>query len=101
MRWLGLLFVVLLLAGVWAFAVQNSARAVTLSFDVGLAAWQLREPAPVPWVIGVSFAAGLLLAAVAGLRARWALARRVRQLEQELALRAPSPREGGAPGGWG
>ena len=90
----GILVLVLLLTGgvVTLFVLQNAARTVQLSLNLGFAAWQLAEPIPVPAVIGASFGAGFLLAAALfGVRAVTS-GRRVRRLEQEAALngeRAP------------
>jgi uncharacterized integral membrane protein len=77
--------VLAVLAGT-AFSVQNSSRSTQLSFDAGVAAWELERPVTVPALIGVSFGAGLLLGVV-GMTARVArLSSRVRQLEQQAAI---------------
>jgi uncharacterized membrane protein YciS (DUF1049 family) len=85
-RWIVVVLVVLtVLAGV-AFSVQNSARTTQLSFDVGVAAWELEQPLSIPLLIGVCFGSGLALGvATMGVRAA-RLAMRVRQLEQQVAL---------------
>ena len=86
MRWV-VLVAVLLLGGSGAlFAVQNSARTTQLSFDIGVAAWQLQEPVPIPALIGVCVGVGFLIGAVPlGLRSL-RLSSRVRELEANVAV---------------
>lgn len=43
------------------FAVQNSSRTTQLSFDLGVAAWQLAEPVSVPILIGITLGVGFVL----------------------------------------
>ena len=82
------IFLALLFAagGIGLFWVQNSARTTQLSFDVGFAAWQLREPVPVPVLIVSCVALGLLLAGVPLTMRSWRLSGRVGELEQRLAV---------------
>lgn len=86
---LALLVAVIALASAGAlFAVQNAARKVQLSFELPfhLAKWQLAQPMPVLWLIGGAFVLGFVLAMVIfGVRSM-RLSRRVRKLEQEIAL---------------
>jgi Flp pilus assembly protein TadB len=78
------------------FAVQNSGRATVLSLDLYVAAWQLAAPVSIPALLGGAFVAGLFFAAVP-LWVRGAVrARRIRQLEQQLALASSD----GGDGGW-
>lgn len=86
MRWLKLTLVVLVLATGAAFTVQNTGRTTQLSLDVGFAAWRLAHPVTVSALVWASFGAGLLLAGTWGLLRSAALARKVRQLEQQVAL---------------
>lgn len=90
MRWLVLTVVLLVVATVAAFTIQNSGRTVELSLDLGFAAWKLARPATASAVVWGSFGAGFALAFVGGFFRRAALTRRVRQLEQQLALAGPS-----------
>ncbi len=103
MRWfkLGLFLVVALT--VTAFVVQNSSRSTELSFDAYFGAWKLASPVSVPAVMAFCFGTGALTAWAVGLRARVQLQRRVRQLEQEMALRGVPRGEGvgDGKGGWG
>ena len=83
-----------LLGTAYLFVVQNSLRATQLSLDLGFAAWQLAEPVPIVALVGLAFGAGFALAAlifgVRGVRT----SRRLRKLEQEVALGV------GVSGGW-
>lgn len=109
MRWFKLSLFLLVALTVTAFVVQNSSRSTDLSFDAYFAAWKLSSPVSVPAVMVFCFGSGALVAWAFGLHARVQLARRVRQLEQEMALRGMPPASGegsGAgsgdgKGGWG
>ena len=69
-----------------AFVVQNSARTTQLSLNLGVAAWELRQPVSVMGLIGLTFGLGTLLGALPMfLRAR-TLKSRVRTLEREVAM---------------
>jgi hypothetical protein len=75
------------------FVVQNSARTTQLSFNLlGLAAWQLERPMPVPALMGVSagvgFGVGLILLGVVSGRQ----ATRIRKLEQQIAISGVRPK---------
>ena len=104
MRWFTLSLVALGGLSVAAFVVQNSSRTAELSFDTGFSAWKLTEPVSLPLLMALCFLGGALLTWAFGLRRSVSLGRRVRQLEQELALRAPTARDeapgGGGKGGW-
>lgn len=81
------LVVFLLVAVVGAmFVAQNAARTTQLSFNLGLVMWQLEKPLPVMALLGGAFGGGLLLGlALLGARSM-RLSRKVRQLEQQIAL---------------
>ncbi len=76
----GLCFVVVL------FAIQNAGRTVQLSLDLGVAAWQLAEPASVSAVVGGAFGLGFALALGLTLPRLSRLGRKVRALERQTAL---------------
>lgn len=91
--------VILLLAVGALFVVQNSARSTQLSLDLGVAAWQLERPVPIPALIGVCFGAGLLVGAGSvGLR-MMRLSSRIRQLEQQVVV-TPTFSKNKDPGSW-
>ena len=70
------------------FVLQNGARETQLSLDLGFRAWELRRPVTVPALIAVSFAAGLLVAAVPlGLRSL-----RLQSKLRRLSVREPAER---------
>lgn len=102
MRWVwgGLGAVVVLFAGL--FTVQNSSRTAQLSLDLGVAAWQLERPLPLPALLWGALAVGLLLGAVPLWLRSLRLAGRVRELESQQAmgqaLGASSDRR--EPGAW-
>lgn len=99
MKWLQLSLAGLVLFAIAAFTVQNSSRTTQLSLDLYLGAWKLVDPAPIPMLMWGCFVLGALAAWAVGLRQSIALSRRVRQLEQEMALsgKAATPKDGG----WG
>ncbi|TNE87789.1 MAG: LapA family protein [Deltaproteobacteria bacterium] len=68
-----------------AFVVQNSLRTVTLSLNLGFAAWQY-PPVPVMWLLGGSFAAGALVGGLFFVWRSWGLRAQVRNLERQLAM---------------
>ena len=90
-RLYALVVLALLVAVAVLFAVQNSARTTQLSLNLGLVAWQLRQPVAVPALIGASagggFALGWLAFGIPAMRH----ARRARRLETDLAIRASAP----------
>lgn len=88
MRWFKLSLVVVFALAIAAFVVQNMSRTTVLSFDTGVWAWQLSSPVAVPLVMGACLLLGHALAWFNGWRRNQELSRRVRQLEQELALRS-------------
>ena len=94
-----LALVVVLLGGVatWLFWVQNSARRVMLSLNLGLFKLELAEAVPVPVLMSLcilgGLALGLLLTGIPWMRASG----RARRAERSAAL--SSSREGGE-GAW-
>ncbi len=68
LKWVVLPLIVVGLGGL--FAVQNGERRSDLSLDLGFAAWHLREPAPIPAIVGVALAVGLVVGLVLGLALR-------------------------------
>ncbi len=99
MRWFKLSLWLLAIVAVVAFFLQNSTRTTILSFDVGVAAWKLASPISIPALMGACFFGGTLVALGWSMAGRIALSRRLRQLEQEAALRGAAP-EAAAKGGW-
>ncbi|MCA9492826.1 MAG: hypothetical protein KC621_22990 [Myxococcales bacterium] len=102
MRWVVLVAVLLFGGSAALFAVQNSSRTTQLSFDLGVAAWQLSEPVSVPALIAVCVGIGFLLGAVPlGLRSL-RLGSRVRELEANVAVNQALGKDAGAkdPGSW-
>jgi uncharacterized integral membrane protein len=79
-----LLAVVVSLAGL--FYVQNSARTTQLSFDLGFAAWQLTSAKPVPALLLGAAGGGFLLGFLPMWLRGFARARKIKQLERQLAL---------------
>ncbi len=69
------------------FLVQNSATTVQLTFDLGRPgfAWRVGQPMPFLWLVAGGFGLGLIVSIVP---LRWysAASRKVRQLEQQIAL---------------
>lgn len=77
---------VLLIAAGGLFYIQNSARTTQLSFDIGLAAWQLEREVSIPALVGICFLAGLVLGWLVAFVRIVRLGRQVRELEQRLTL---------------
>jgi len=89
---------ILVVAAAVLFSVQNSTRTTQLSFDLGVAAWQLQQPVSVPALIGACFGAGVLVGVIAmGFRVAH-LTSKVRQLEQQVAV--GSIKDGAEPARW-
>lgn len=85
-------------AGLGLFWVQNSSRTTQLSIDVGVAAWQLREPVPVPALIVACVGIGVLGAAIPLSLRSWRLSGKIGELERRLAvadLERPQTASGG------
>ena len=97
MKWFKLALVGSAAFALFAFTVQNSSRTTQLSLDVGLAAWKLVDPAPIPMLMWGCFALGTVVTWSLGMRRNLVLSRRVRQLEQEMALagKSATPKDGG------
>lgn len=90
--------VVVLLGGL--FVVQNSARTVVLSLDLGFAAWRLAEPMSAPLLVGLCFGSGLLLGAGAVSVKAMQLSAKVRRLEQQVGVQAFAAGTKRDPGSW-
>ncbi len=101
MRYAKLTAAGILVLSIAAFTVQNSSRTTQLSFDAYFGAWKLVDPAPVPMLLWGAFLLGALLTWTYSFSKSMALSRRVRQLEQEMALSGrahpASSRPAGAP----
>lgn len=91
LRWLLLALLVAATTAVVAFTVQNSARPVELSLNLGFAAWRLAEPVGASALMWSCFGLGFVTAWLAGLRGRRLLRQRVTRLEQEALLRDVRP----------
>lgn len=80
------------------FSVQNAERTVVLSLDLGVAAWQIRDPVPAPLLIGVCFGSGFLVGGLLVSIRAVRLSSRVRALESQLAVAgiASSPSSSGS-----
>jgi uncharacterized integral membrane protein len=63
-RWFQLVSVLLIGLVGTLFTVQNSSRTSDLSLDLWFAAWHLQAPAPLPVLLWVAFAVGLLVGVV-------------------------------------
>lgn len=87
-----LLAAVLAIAAGALFSVQNAARTTQLSFDLGFAAWRLEEPLPVPVLMALCCAGGLLLGLAVAVERALSLTARIHQLE------SPDPRHSRADG---
>lgn len=99
-RWTALvigLFVILI--GVM-FTLQNGARVSDLSLNLGLWAWHLREPVPVPWLLWGALGIGLLIGGGWGFLGRFADGRRIRELEMRSARSDLGGGRGGGGDGW-
>jgi hypothetical protein len=87
-----LVIVRLLLVGilgfcVWLFWVQNSARVVLLSFDLGvLGAWELTEPVMLPQLLLITAGSGLLLGWIMVLPRYLRQSSKVRSLERNQSF---------------
>jgi uncharacterized integral membrane protein len=84
-RWFILIVLVLAAAVGALFTIQNGSRVSDLSLDLMVVAYQLKNPAPIPYMLWAAFGSGLLLAGSWGTFQRLGLQRRVRDLEQEVA----------------
>ena len=63
-RWFQLVSVLLVGLVGTLFTVQNSSRVSDLSLDLWFAAWHLQAPAPLPVLLWVAFAVGLLVGVI-------------------------------------
>lgn len=85
--WLLVLALVALVVGVGVlFTIQNGGRMTQLSLDLGLYAWQLKEPVPIPLLIGLCFGSGFALGVLVMVTRTARQGSRIRRLEQELAV---------------
>lgn len=86
MRWVWLSLGLIAALVLTAFTLQNSSYHAPLQLDLWFAAWKLSHPVSVSALMWGSFSAGALFAGgIFGFRGM-RLGRRVRQLEQEIAL---------------
>lgn len=85
-RWAAIIGMLLVVLAIAAFTIQNSGFRVPLQLNLYFAAWQLSEPASVTVLMWSSFGAGGLLAWMWGAWRSAALTRKVRRLEQEVAM---------------
>lgn len=92
-RWFMLFLMLVGVAVLVAFTLQNSAYRSPLQLDLYVAAWRLEKPASVPVLIWTSFGAGFLLSGMWGMWRAAALSRKVRRLEQDLAM-TERPKDG-------
>ncbi len=84
--WLLVVGVVALLVAM--FTLQNAERVADLSLNLGFAAWATDGPQPVPLLMLVSMAVGLLVGGGWGVMASWSAARRAERAEAQLSLTA-------------
>lgn len=97
MRWVVLVAGLIGAGGVALFAVQNSARTTQLSLDLGVVAWQLQQPVPVPALLGIAFGLGLVAGFLPLALRSFRLAARVRELESQEAMTRAGAKD---PGAW-
>jgi hypothetical protein len=81
-RKFGCLLFLLVFGGLALFGVQNWNRLTDLSFDIGLAAWHLAAPLPVPELLLFSFALGFVFALV--VRGLWSRGKKSAETGQEV-----------------
>jgi uncharacterized integral membrane protein len=86
MRWVKLVLLLLVALVATAFTLQNLTWTAPLQLNLGVVAWRLSQPAPVPALMWLSFGIGLLGATVVFGGRAWRLSSRVKQLEQEMTL---------------
>ena len=84
-RWVILIGIVFAVAIGVLFAIQNSMRLTTLSLNLWVVAFELKDPQPIPYLVIGAFGAGLVLAGALGSMNRMSLQRRVRELEHDVA----------------
>lgn len=61
----------------WAWVAQNSHQTAQLGLDLAaIGAWQMRDPMPVPTLMGASFASGVFAGLF--LYGLWSISRRLR-----------------------
>ncbi|MCB9778068.1 MAG: hypothetical protein H6742_05860 [Alphaproteobacteria bacterium] len=103
-RWTALVTALLVLGLLTLFVVQNLQQTTDLYLDLWVWAGHFKQPLPVPLLLLGTFCGGLLVGAIWGLAGRMTQARRVEQLEQDLArasLRSTSGYGGGSGGSAG
>ena len=68
------------------FTIQNGGRlsGLSLSFGISGAAFQLADPLPVPWLMWISLAVGLLSSGGWGLWQRFTLGKQISELQRKL-----------------
>ena len=80
---ISLILVFLLLAVAGLFTVQNLSRPAELSLSFGLVGFQLAEPMPLPYLLWIAAAAGLLIGAGWGLQQRLYWRRELTKIKQK------------------
>lgn len=91
--WILLILLLLLGVGGYAFYIQNSERAVMLSWNIYVAAWKLSSPVQVPALMAACLLIGGVPTLVWGLWQRALLRGEIRKLQQELALSSRARRD--------
>ena len=84
-RWFILIGIVVAVAIGALFTIQNSMRMATLSLNLWVVAFELKDPQPIPYLVIGAFGVGLLVAGTLGSMNRMGLQRRIRQLEHDVA----------------
>lgn len=67
------------------FTLQNLDRVTDLSFSLGFWGTQLQEPLPVPYLLWIAFALGLLVGGGWAVYERVSASRKVRDVQRKLA----------------
>jgi hypothetical protein len=89
--WWKLLLIALVGLLGYLFWAQNRLQVVSLTLNLGFAAWKLQEGWPVPSLLGIAFLCGLVPTLLWSWFQRARLENQVRKLQQELAIQsAPS-----------
>lgn len=92
--WVQIVGLVLMGLLAYAFYAQNSLRVTQLSLDVGIAAWRLQQPMPVPLLMGLCFAGGVLPVSLWAWWRTAVLRAELRKLRQEVAMGSDSRKDG-------
>ena len=70
------------------FTLQNADRVSDLSLNLGFVAWKTDGPQPVPLLMLVSAAVGLLVGGGWGVASSWSSSRRAERAEAQLSMSA-------------